>query len=351
MKQIYFVFCFLMAASAIMAKQPELTFKNDKKFKIVQFTDIHLRLQDTAECQKVYNRIDKMVKLEQPDLLIFTGDMITSKNARPLLTNFLAELDKHKTPWCVVYGNHDAEQDLTRQEMSSMIVKSKYTLDRLNDKGELADLEIGIGSNEKPENKAFYLYCMDSHDYPTVKGMGGYGWFYQEQIEWLRSCCSARTDEKGEVVPSMAFFHIPLVEYIDAWAPNENPRHGNSKLCMGIRGESVCCGALNTGMFAAMRETGSVVATFAGHDHDNDYVGLYKGIALCYGRFSGGNSTYANMQPGVRVISITENSREFETWIRDDDGRCLRHVRCNGKQLTEQPNAPRGALYGTKTEF
>ena len=26
------------------------------------------------------------------------------------------------------------------------------------------------------------LYCLDSHDYPTVEGIDGYGWFTPEQV-------------------------------------------------------------------------------------------------------------------------------------------------------------------------
>ena len=63
---------------------------------------------------------------------------------------------------------------------------------------------------------------------------------------------------------------------------------------MGRAAEDECPGALNTGMFAAMVETGSVMGVFVGHDHDNDYVVAEKGIALGYGRFSGDDTTYNN---------------------------------------------------------
>ena len=48
--------------------------------------------------------------------------------------------------------------------------------------------------------------------------------------------------------------------------------------------EEACAPKLNTGMFAAMKESGDVMGIFVGHDHDNDYAVMWKGILLAYGR-------------------------------------------------------------------
>lgn len=79
-------------------------------------------------------------------------------------------------------------------------------------------------------------------------------------------------------------------------------------------------GALNPGMFAAMAECGDVMGTFVGHDHDIDYVVAEKGIALGYGRFSGDDTTYNNLRPGVRILVLTEGG----TRLRDVDTRARR---------------------------
>ena len=73
-------------------------------------------------------------------------------------------------------------------------------------------------------------------------------------------------------------------------------------------------------MFAAMVESGDVTGVFVGHDHDIDYVVAEKGIALGYGRFSGDDTTYNNLRPGVRLLVLTEGERGFETWIHERDG-------------------------------
>ena len=67
----------------------------------------------------------------------------------------------------------------------------------------------------------------------------------------------------GFPLPALAFFHIPLSEYNEA-ASDENA------ILYGTRMEKACSAAINTGMFAAMKEAGDVMGTFVGHDHDND---------------------------------------------------------------------------------
>jgi hypothetical protein len=72
-------------------------------------------------------------------------------------------------------------------------------------------------------------------------------------------------------------------------------------------------------MFAAMLEKGDVMGMFVGHDHVNDYIFNYYGIALTYGRFSGSKNVYGDLTSGVRMIELTEGQQSFDTWIRLDD--------------------------------
>ena len=56
------------------------------------------------------------------------------------------------------------------------------------------------------------------------------------------------------------------------------------------------------------------------HDHNNDYLASLYGIALGYGRFSGGKTTYIDIQNGARIITLKEGERGFSTFIRLQDG-------------------------------
>ncbi len=49
----------------------------------------------------------------------------------------------------------------------------------------------------------------------------------------------------------------------------------------------ICCAALNTGLYAAMKEMNDIKALWVGHDHKNDFHGDFHGITLGYGRKTG----------------------------------------------------------------
>lgn len=336
---------FLLLAASLLSipafSQKPLQFRADSTFKIMQLTDLHMISKYPEEYQKVLSRIDKMAALEKPDFIAITGDMIYRKPAGEQIRDLVAHLDALNIPWAVVFGNHDAEQDLTRPELSALYVSGKNSLNTLNKKKELADIEIPILLDGKP---MWYIYMMDSNDYSSDRSIGKYGAFTFDQVNWMREKCAARVDKNGNVAPSFAFFHIPLCEYVDAWAPMADAHEGagDSKRCIGMLGENVAHGALNTGMFAAMKESGSILATFVGHDHDNDYVACYKGIALCYGRYSGCNTVYNNIPAGARFISIKAGERAFTTWIRDDSGRILRRTKTDGRTLSNFPSRAKG---------
>ncbi len=73
------------------------------------------------------------------------------------------------------------------------------------------------------------------------------------------------------------------------------------------------------GLFAAILEMQDVMGVFAGHDHDNNYIGPLHGIALAYGQKSGFGS-YGNAPRGARIIELIEGKSGFTSWIRTQQG-------------------------------
>ena len=334
-------------------RQPELKFNPDGTFKVVQFTDTHIRTTLPDEAKAVYDRMDCIVASEKPDLIVLTGDVVTVKPAAPEWERLISRLDSYQVPWCVVFGNYDEEQDLTRAEMSSLITAGRFSMNSLNKKsGELDDVELPVAASAAAaadaKGNGFYVFCMDSHADAVLDGKGCYDWFSPAQVQWMRDRCSARTADDGSLAQSLAFFHIPLREYIDAWADHDDPREGtwSSTKTLGIRGECICCAELNTGMFAAMKEGGSVVGVSVGHDHDNDFAAAYHGIAMCYGRFSGANTVTNHLPGGARVFLMREGVRGFESWIREDSGRILWHMAFDGEKIIRAPR-DRSKAFGT----
>ncbi|MNE76340.1 hypothetical protein D3C80_1725700 [compost metagenome] len=98
----------------------------------------------------------------------------------------------------------------------------------------------------------------------------------------------------------------------------------NTQICYGHQFERVCSPVINSGLFAALLEMEDVRGTFCGHDHVNDYTGSLHGIRLCYGRATGYN-TYGreDFMRGARIIRMTLGSKDFETWLRLEDGSAI----------------------------
>ncbi len=319
MKRAMFLLCAAMAWCTAQAQRPALRFDAEGRFKIVQFTDVHLDLSTPyrqGEAVKTLTQLRDVLAAERPDLAVFTGDVVTGPPAAEGWRRVLDAVEECGVPFCVVLGNHDAEQDLTRGQIARIVCGRASSLNTCVS-GELDDRVLEIAGRD---GTAALLYCLDSHDYPTVEGIDGYGWFTPEQVRWYRErSADYAAANGGRPLPALAFFHIALPEYVAAWRDPENTHIGRAA-------EEECPGALNAGMFAAMVEAGDVMGVFVGHDHDIDYVVAEKGIALGYGRFSGDDTTYNNLRHGVRVLVLTEGERGFETWIRERDGRIVDRV-------------------------
>lgn len=305
---ITLLFFFMLS---IMAQNKTLKFNDKGNFKIIQFTDVHYQ-KNNPESAVAIKLINEVLDAEHPDLVVFTGDVIYAKPVLEGLDDVFNPVVDRKIPWAYVFGNHDHEQGMSRQELMDYVMAKPYCLAQSGDKSlnGVGNYILEVRSNKENVNKAV-LYFFDSGAYTPIKGLGTYDWLALNQVKWYADQSAAYTKENGGIpYPALAFFHIPLAEYPLMKAEKYDQ-------LIGSKDEKECNGKLNTGMFAAMRQAGDVMGTFVGHDHDNDYIGNYYDIYLAYGRFSGGNTEYNNLgKNGCRVIELNEGKREFSTYIR-----------------------------------
>lgn len=303
--------------------QHNLKFNQQGEFKIVQFTDVHYK-PGAIQSDTAIMLINEVLEAEKPDLVVFTGDLAWAEPAKECFDKVTRPVIKHKTPWAYVNGNHDNEQGWTRTQIMDYLVTKPYCMAQHGDKNLKGEgnyiLEIRSSQNQDEISALFYFLDSGSYNksYPDVGW--SYDWFDQAQVTWYRNQSAAYTTQNnGTPYPALAFFHIPLAEYPLMSA--------DSTAIIGHKKEKECNGKINSGMFAAMLESKDIMATFAGHDHDNDYIGNYYGIALAYGRYSGGNTVYNNLGlNGSRIINLKEGKREFSTYIRLRGGEKLFNV-------------------------
>lgn len=309
-KSLIFLLIVIAGLSA-NGQRKDVHFDAKGKLKIVQFTDVHYK-QGQQASEVAIELIKEVLDAEKPDLVIFTGDVIYAKPVYKGLDEVFAPVIERQIPWVYLLGNHDDEFGVSRKELIEYAMQKPYCLSLIGDKNLKGAGNFVIEVKDKDNKKVkTVLYCMDSGAYSARKEIKGYDWFSFEQIAWYRKQSTAYTKaNKGKPYPSLAFFHIPLAEYPLMRAEKKD------KL-VGHRNEDECNGKINSGMFAAMRECGDVMGTFVGHDHDNDYIGTYYDIALAYGRYSGGKTVYNNLGlNGCRIIELTQDKREFNSYIR-----------------------------------
>lgn len=289
------------------------TYKNGK-FKILQITDTHYIYGDERSSRALEN-VRKLLELEQPDLVIHTGDIIFGPPAFEGLKAVLKPFEEKGVPFAVALGNHDQEQGPSRQEIYDFVRSLPMNINSPSPEidGASNDLILLRSAGGKIERA---LYLLDSHQVSELEEAPGYGYIHTSQINWYKELSTEVTKaNQDKPVESYAFFHIPLQEY--NWAL----RLAKDRKLRGNFGEEPCSSGVNSGFFLAAKECGDIKAIFNGHDHDNDCALYWNKMFMIYGRFSGCDTVYNNLRPnGGRLIELTEGEKGFRSWVRLSDG-------------------------------
>lgn len=288
----------------------QFEFRKDHSFKIAQFTDIHWN-NNSPKCIQTTETIRKVLTEEKPDLAILTGDIVTAVPAREGWLAISKIFADAKVPFAVTLGNHDAEPEITRDQIFELLATQSFFV---GSKG--PDL-YGCGNYALPiidsdgKSVAAVIYCLDSNDYPKEKKIGHYDWIHFDQIGWYRKTSEEFTASNKQLpIPSLAFFHIPIIEYNNIVG---------KETTLGIKNEGIASAEINSGLFASMVEKKDVMGVFVGHDHDNNFIGMDHDIALAFGQVTGADA-YGDLERGSRIIELHEGEFSFDSWIKTKPG-------------------------------
>lgn len=303
-------------------------------FRILQLTDIHLggSIVSANKDIKALKTVYDLIAYSKPDLVVITGDMVfpmgimsfSRNNSTPIIqfADFMRNMD---IPWAFTYGNHDTEAIATESaESLNEIMKSISYKSSGNFLYPYVQPDIWGRNNQMIEIRNSdgtlmqALFLIDSNAYTEGGGVNEYDYIHDDQVEWYEHQIKKLNDSEGKTVPSMAFFHIPLQEYKEAY---ELYTQGSEEVTYyyGTIGESmidpICCSDYPSTFFDRAVKLGSTKAMFCGHDHYNNLSVEYKGIRLTYGY----NIDYLAMpgiendteQRGATIIDIAKNG-EFE---------------------------------------
>jgi hypothetical protein len=138
------------------------------------------------------------------------------------------------------------------------------------------------------------IYLFDSEDWSCADGinMPGHNCIGSNAVSWF-------TDQQVNFSHNLnkrdfLFMHRPIPEFMQM---------ANNYDVYGTRQEAVGCQAVNTGLFGAALTNKKTGWISAGGDADNDYVSVYHGMRLSYGRKSGSGGP-GSLPVGARVFEL-----------------------------------------------
>ena len=312
---------------------------NNGKFRIMQIADT----QDTNKtAPATVEFIRYALKTVKPDLVVFTGDQIKGygvnlavgdrkKNVACAINNLLKPLDEAGGPFTFVFGNHDDTSFSISKQEQFEVYKSHANCLAFNADDSIDgycnhNLEI-LGEDGKTK---LNVYLIDSL---SMSAGGSCAHVSENQLDWYRKTRDSLKERYGDYVPSIVFQHIPVPEIYELL--KEVPR-GTKGSAKGYRkyngkyfalnpettviddrsfiGETPSVPDINGGEFDALHEKGDVFGAFFGHDHNNSFVGEYKGIKMGYCQGCGFNIYGPAKNRGVRIYDFNEeNPADFET--------------------------------------
>ncbi|KAF8956921.1 Metallo-dependent phosphatase-like protein [Flammula alnicola] len=325
-------------------KAPPLHFNHAGKFKVLQVADLHFSVsqgmcRDTIlkPCEHSDNLtqtlIEHIIDEEKPDLIVFTGDQLNGQGSswdpRSVLAKFSRAVTDKGIPWAAVFGNHDEEDGMLKEQQMSLMKALPYNLVERGPKDVhgVGNYVLKVFSPDASKTHVLTLYFLDSGSYskgfldffgfftPTE-----YDWIRQNQIDWfLQESASikqierpfrpdtgkdlgsvwARQDQITPITRKLAkpnalmFFHIPLPEsYSKA---DMNPKTGRP-LDVGISGQEPPGHAKNSdgffekGILKAMESehvangnVHEVKVIGNGHCHITENCRRVHGVWLCFG--------------------------------------------------------------------
>lgn len=303
-------------------------FTTDREFRVMQLTDVHIGggLLSVKKDTWAINAVASMVTEEKPDLIVVTGDIafpvpyasgsFNNLNATRIFAKLMENLGVY---WTFAFGNHDTEaySYYTREEINDYYenaIKNKELTTCLYQRGPKDIAGCGNSIIKVKNSKGIVtqaLVTLDSHSYTNGDALGvlwKYDNIHQDQVDWFVKGMkkidaeNKNIDATAKDVKSLAFFHIPLVEYRDAYKEyyeNGQKDTEHVKYEYGSMGETmkknsegvetfgVFCGMAQDNFFEQGAENG-LQGVFCGHDHYNNFSLFYtkngQTVRLTYGK-------------------------------------------------------------------
>lgn len=279
--------------------QIEMDYHDD--FKIMLLTDIHYGVE--ANIKEQNDQIKRMVDNEKKiDLIVIDGDSFLDAN-KSIVNSFVDFFDSLNIKWAYTFGNHDLQGDYDYYYINEKISEAKNSVfvDFKDDNiygltNYFIDLKAG-------NDIKYRLYIIDSNTYFYTGLKYSYDVIHDDQLEHIKNIYSS-TQDKPE---GLAFFHIPLIEFQEAYDEAIEKKHKYQ----GLNNEKCCPGYKNNGAYDVLKSIG-VKAIFCGHDHLNySDVNYNDEMILSYGVKTTNLIYHDDEIMGYKMITLPNNPESF----------------------------------------
>ncbi len=312
----------------------ELQCDENGDFKILIVSDVH------GKWEAAKTNIEILLNKENPDFVVINGDTKDPHSAfdETAFKNMIAPIESRGIKWTTINGNHDP-YDAGRwaffESFDGFVGENVDSSDPNYNSARPTNFMLPIYKNDG-ETPVFAVWAMDTGIYAS----GKYEGVTQEQINWYKAKSAEVKAEYGDLTGLM-LLHIPPTEMIDLYYSKSDggtntvgvagdafqPIYGGIYASFdGVTNYTTSTGTVvaktamnathpdnNLGVFAAMKEMGNIDISISGHDHANNYIGVYDGIMMGFA----GRLVDESKSLGARVIEFNQkNPDKFTTkWI------------------------------------
>lgn len=310
-----------------------LTMEFHDDFKILQLTDLHFGIESHLESQFAF--VKQSINEANPDLIILTGDnfMYASKAIVKNTFTFINECCKElSTPervvkFAVTYGNHDNQGDYSRYYLNNTmnlfttsngreIVDNKYALFVDYEDDDLfgfTNYYIDLIDKNNNDDIKYRLHIIDSNTYYNQGIKYGYDTIREDQLNHLINI--SKNDRLDQDYIGLSFFHIPLVNYLEAIHQYENASDP-SKVGQGSFKDKFHKPYKDNNSYQYFKDA-NIIASFVGHDHTNYGDILYTDkegdlFLFSYGVKSTNQLYHDDDKIGYKTINLKDNITKDE---------------------------------------
>ena len=311
---------------SLYTKKP-LRFDEDGKFRILMVSDIHGGVG--YDEMRTVRAMQTLVDHTAPHLVLLGGDIAgpgsihvaNQEELKTLLDGLVSPMEQAGIPWAHVYGNHDDNFGLCNADQQPVYERYPNCLSKHSPAG-----VSGVSNYVLPvwdkEGKTilFNVFGLDTHhgmpefrkEFSMAEGVQPIeptglenedeSPLRFDQVNWYYQTSRAMEDYAGHKIPALMYMHFPLPEH------RMVAMHREECGFEGTQMSPICCSKLNSGLFSACLQRGDVKAIFCGHDHKNDFSGVYCGVRLGFDGYLSYCACHVEALRGGRLFEISADS-------------------------------------------